>query len=520
MKKGFIIHPLLLSIYPSLFLYSRNLGKIRARDAFASAILIAAISTLLWLILNLIIRNRLKSGFIVSMFLCWFFFYSNLFEVGKGFKIGSVTIWRHKFLFTAWCLAFATIGILALKHRGGFHTLGKIGNLFSSLLAIFCLVTIFTNKPSEKPRLISTAKDPEKSLSIGKSTKPLIDIRNYPDIFYIILDAYAGQDALGTIYEYDNSGFYNYLTNKGFFLARKSTSNYNITYFSFPSFLNMDYIHKTTTPSEDLDLFPIYDRTTKDNKLLRFLKDKGYFTVNIGFNNEFSDRSYYYKDEFDTESQEYSKSFSRFLLTNQLFKMTFLYYYFSSLDLVTLDFGHRDSINFAFNKLKEARDIEGPKFVFSHILAPHPPFVFGPNGEKTTLFQAARIKPRDLYIRQLKYINKKTCELIDYLLMPDKPKPLIVIQGDHGARIVFHSGKIPRENLFDNQTLEDDFKILNAYYFPDHDYRMLYESISPVNSFRLILNKYFKTDFNVLSDESFLCIGRDFINISDRLHKY
>jgi len=45
--------------------------------------------------------------------------------------------------------------------------------------------------------------------------------------------------------------------------------------------------------------------------------------------------------------------------------------------------------------------------------------------------------------------------------------------------------------------------ILNAYYFPDNDYSLLYPEISPVNSFRVILNKYFKTGLSLLKDDAY-----------------
>jgi hypothetical protein len=43
---------------------------------------------------------------------------------------------------------------------------------------------------------------------------------------------------------------------------------------------------------------------------------------------------------------------------------------------------------------------------------------------------------------------------------------------------------------------------LNTYYFSDGNYSTLYDSISPVNSFRVILNKYFKTGLPLLKDST------------------
>jgi hypothetical protein len=45
--------------------------------------------------------------------------------------------------------------------------------------------------------------------------------------------------------------------------------------------------------------------------------------------------------------------------------------------------------------------------------------------------------------------------------------------------------------------------ILNAYYFPDGEYDALYPSISPVNSFRIVLNHFFNQDYDILPDLSY-----------------
>ena len=58
---------------------------------------------------------------------------------------------------------------------------------------------------------------------------------------------------------------------------------------------------------------------------------------------------------------------------------------------------------------------------------------------------------------------------------------IIIIQSDHG----------PRPNSAGNKNDENAFKVMNAIYFPDMNYGMLYDSISPVDTIRLMLNYYF-----------------------------
>jgi hypothetical protein len=52
-------------------------------------------------------------------------------------------------------------------------------------------------------------------------------------------------------------------------------------------------------------------------------------------------------------------------------------------------------------------------------------------------------------------------------------------------------------------TQADRLTILSAFYVSDAVAEKLYDSISPVNFFRLILNEYFQTDYPLLEDRSY-----------------
>ncbi len=64
------------------------------------------------------------------------------------------------------------------------------------------------------------------------------------------------------------------------------------------------------------------------------------------------------------------------------------------------------------------------------------------------------------------------------------------------------------------------FPILNAYYFPGVDSSDLYPTISPVNSFRVVLNTYFGLELPLLEDRAFYCTMKrpfDLVEITDSL---
>jgi hypothetical protein len=58
---------------------------------------------------------------------------------------------------------------------------------------------------------------------------------------------------------------------------------------------------------------------------------------------------------------------------------------------------------------------------------------------------------------------------------------------------------------------------LNAYYLPGEKKDLLYDGISPVNSFRVIFNEYFNENYELLPDISYFSSGSnlwDFIKVN------
>ena len=146
---------------------------------------------------------------------------------------------------------------------------------------------------------------------------------------------------------------------------------------------------------------------------------------------------------------------------------------------------------FALDQLERTvPGINSPKFVFAHLVIPHHPFVFGPNGEELNSIEAS-VPPFEeykvKYPDQVTYINKRMEAIIDIILSSSSNPPIIIIQGDHGPA------------PFD--VIERRMKNLSAYYFPD-DTQGLYPTITPVNSFRVIFNKYFGQNYPLLEDKA------------------
>ena len=98
---------------------------------------------------------------------------------------------------------------------------------------------------------------------------------------------------------------------------------------------------------------------------------------------------------------------------------------------------------------------------------------------------------RDGYLNQVIYTNSLLKELIQLVPVDSGRGRVVIIEGDHGFRDYDQPAK-----------REKEFMNLNTYYFSDHDYSMLHDSISPVNSFRVVLNKYFCQALPLLKDST------------------
>jgi hypothetical protein len=161
---------------------------------------------------------------------------------------------------------------------------------------------------------------------------------------------------------------------------------------------------------------------------------------------------------------------------------------------------HRENIIFAFGELENIPELQSPKFVFVHILAPHEPFVFGAQGElvgRNTPFSLNNDwdtknleSYRHGYRDQVNYVNLRILRAVQEIIARSATPPIIILQGDHGtlARVSSQNARMT---------------ILNAYYLPGGGEELLYGTITPVNTFRLILDYYFGANLGLFSDSSY-----------------
>ncbi len=141
----------------------------------------------------------------------------------------------------------------------------------------------------------------------------------------------------------------------------------------------------------------------------------------------------------------------------------------------------RQLVLLALNELGHVpRNIPSPKFVFVHIVSPHAPFIFSPDGEFVITNETDPGYPN-----QIKYLNSRLVPLVQDIIKQSLTPPIIILQGDHG---------------WDHEVRMLNFE---AIYFPGGGSSNLYPTLTPINIFRLVFNTYFGQNFPLLADKSY-----------------
>lgn len=476
-KKTLIVHPILFATYPIIFFYSHNINEMTIGQIFIPMAISFVSLLILWAVLNLILKNKIKAGVVTTLFVILFFTYGHFYSLLESWKF---FVPKHRHLIPGLLLGWGYAAYFIKLSRWDFKTISRLLNITAIVLVTMNLVNIavygFKNKD-----LVSGNLEKNKPLEATSLNSP--ETEALPDIYYIILDEYASLSTIEEIYGYDNSEFANNLINKGFYIAEKSITKTPSSDKSIASSLNMEYI------SNEVSLKIIYEKIS-NNKVANFLKQHGYKYIYFG-NWYDVDR---WKSNADLYFNYYESSYggleselSRVLLTSTVAKP--FYDYFAKGRFENF---YRRAVKDTFEHLKKIPDEENPKFVFAHIDSPHTPFVFGPTGEKVDPSNWSCWKDKQFYLDQYIFISKQIEELVDVLLKRSKKPAIIIIQSDHGPRAVGEDDEVD---------LGDSWKsIFNAYYLPDKDKRILYDNISPVNTFRLIFNHYFDADYDLPED--------------------
>jgi hypothetical protein len=470
--------------YPVLALLSHNISQVRYTAGIRPLLISITASLLLFLLFRLVYRDWYRAAFVTTALIVLFYTYGHVFDLLQPKWEIHLAFWLGGLWLVLTVLALVWAGL----PRAGFHGAVLALNIISLGLTVYATAQVIQKSsssvgPSDQP---ADPYAPLQSLHVPEGETP-------PDIYYIISDSYGRSDLLKTRLDYDNSQFISDLENKGFYVADCSQSNYPRTDISLGSSLNLDYLQNLNDKfvPQNEDRSQLWASIL--HSAVRYeLQNAGYKT--IAFASGFAFTEITSADVYLSPSPVWSAmtEFETLLIRTTPAR------HLETVGLINLGQidgqRYRDRTRLVLSSMDKLARMSGPKFVFIHLIPPHPLFVFGPDGSPTNpeLFMDENgIYSQENYYKgyrnQVAYISDQLDKAVTTLLTDSPRPPVIVIQGDHGPWL---------------QTGSNQFKILNAYYLPGHK-DLLYPTISPVNTFRLIFDTYLEADYPLLEDISY-----------------
>ncbi len=506
------IHPLLFAAFPLLALYQHNLNE----ASFAQIVQplgLALLGTLvIWAALTLVLRGVRKAAIGASAIAMAYLSYGHVVRLTPGTYswiiapaciLGILAIfaslWRTRQpLLDATSILNVAAGFLVAMSC---WSIGAGLWRSSHLLANDTQRHVRQDQPGSKDALTATRS----RRVIGPVSSKSADL---PDVYYIVLDAYARADSLRAFYGYDNTGFIRALESRGFYVAAKSRANYDQTPLCLASALNMTYLDAVAKRSGTDCGMEMCRRMLDDNAVAACLAPLGYHYVAIG--------SYDGEAKVLTADLVLNRAEEIPVLTDQALMMTPAGPH-SPVHRIRFD-QHRKRLLGVFSSLETVARLPYKKFVFAHLLAPHPPFVF--DGQGGPVYPVGALNFADAswlreqitgeqyvhgYVAQLQYVNRRILDCIDAILSQSARPPIIIIQGDHGSRMTLDWDSLQRTDV------RETFANLNAYLVPTRVRKHLYSTISGVNSFRVVLSDLFGADYKRIPDRSlYSTVGQPF----------
>ncbi|MFM7322704.1 MAG: hypothetical protein ACKO5K_14455, partial [Armatimonadota bacterium] len=326
-----------------------------------------------------------------------------------------------------------------------------------------------------------------------------------PDLFVVVMDAYGRDDTLRAVHGIDNRPFIAELRKRGFVVSPRSHANYNQTVLCLSSAFNLDYYGSLPLPQVKDDLAvlaPAIDRSALRSCLERL----GLKAVSVPTGMPLTD-----SPTADWVVSEPGASGRAGLSgLEETWWSTTPLAAIPRRDVPEFNL-HRRRVEFALDALPRVAAQPWGKYTVAHIMVPHPPFVFGANGEAVdppggfTFVDGTRLTSRisrseysAAYGAQLAYANRRLMETIDGISRAARHPAIIVVMGDHGSRMGTDWDHPERTDF------RESVGTLLAVRFPDPrpgDVAAL-ERAGPVNVFRYILSSRYGENLPPLPEKA------------------
>jgi hypothetical protein len=463
------VYPVLVSIVAVLSLFADSTAALPVlwRPLITGAIVAAMIQ----LLLAGLMRNRHLGAVFAALIVLSTFGYGELVIGASGVFVVAI--------------------VLAIRSRRPLRSLpwGQVTSFLNLAAAIAVVMVWVTVRES-----VSFHVGPRSAQPSAAVASPPGDA---PDIYVLLLDGYPRSDTLATKFDYDNEPFLAEMSQQGFEVSRNSRSNYNLTSLTLASMFNMAYVRDVLLdpPLEPRRQYRALSAAINSGAALDELRSRGYEIVTVP--SPFSLVTLYEADRVIENG-----GVTEFELG--LLQIGALRHVLPDVQRDVLVESLRERIRFAFKTMRDlaAERSERPRFVFVHVMAPHPPYVFGADGEDR---EAQPCFPTDcdlwngvhLYgnypepdVRdQVEFINREVSQATRDVIASSQRDPVVIVMSDHGHR-------------FD---LDDRHEMLRSFFIahtPDHS-SLFPASVTPVNLMPRLFNAYFGAALKLVHEDSY-----------------
>lgn len=478
-----VLLPLLASMYFVIFTFANNVDILALSSLWGILGVLSGISILIYVVWSLLLEKKPYQSALAA-FLCMLLFltYGNVYNLltkADFFPVRNFNLMPLVIILGAYLGWFVSKLSKELSKK-----LWTVLTALAGLLVLFNIVSIIPveiQKHSQKAQTTITQAPSTVTETVGT-----------PDIYWLIFDEFSGFDVMRDYFQYPEiDDFVQDLENMGFVVVENSHASSYLTLHQIATRLNYEQLPSDLKEVE-------YYKYISDNKAMSELKSRGYTTAvldearsaTFGFQDKTPIKSDIQLDDYvnttDTTSSIVFNSFGLLVARQTMLAPLTVYYSLDNEGIIR----HRDTIYFVADDLAMV-DIPSPKFVYSHVLLPHMPFMFTETG---TYLESPAYHDWDYYLGQYKFTLKIILRTLRSILDEADPQnpPIIILQSDHGAR-----------NLGNNSSGQgglDDFlneykrSIMYAVYAPACPDMPLVDGIDPINTFPLVFNCLFEMD--------------------------
>ncbi len=514
-----VVFPFLLAAFPIVRLAAQNAREVTPGELVAPLAIALGASLAMWLLARWAFGDGHRAGLIVAATALLFLMFDGACSGFDALATYLSSFWvETKVRTPGWAVlllevvVLATVAWLVARRPREPQNWTPVLNVFAAVLLALPLAEAANTWVRMPP--VPPATPPPPLAELPATSKR-------PDIYDIVLDGFARGDVLKEEFGYDLEPFLRRLEAKGFYVARGATSNYCQTPLSLTSSLNSTYLPQA---KDDAEAARPPDKTLfRENAVIRALRPLGYKFVTFGSGFDFTE--FPENDVYDSPHLHLS-NFHRMVLDAT--PARYLWPDPSAGDPFTLS---RERTLHTLDRLPAVAKMPGPTFTVAHVVSPHPPFVFGAEGEDVSprpkrcvlsdgtvyrYFYGGEETYVPGYRAQVEFVVKRVERAIDQILASSPEPPVIILQSDHGAGMHLDMDSAEKTDH------RERMGILAAVYLPGGGREGLTDSFTPVNLFRVVFNNEFGTKLPLLPGENYYSTWPrpfDFIRVTDKVRE-